>query len=229
MNILFIRLFLIFASIFFICFACLVGNVFVDSLVFNSVFIIINGTYSYFLLLRYLPIKLSPLEERIYEKDFKRVMDRRTFRDLIRKAYLRSFSEGGQITHHGNNFSGLFYVAMINPKFKVTYIKKGKEYFEIKENSWIGVVEYMMYEKEKRKLISVPVTNTKIAQLPDKELKEIKKIKKNIKVKWGLDAVVKETGDLNEVLDPIYEEDDDPCYVYEFPLSVNIFFNKLFF
>jgi hypothetical protein len=172
---------------------------------------------------------LSPLEERIYEKDFKRVMDRRTFRDLIRKAYLRSFSEGGQITHHGNNFSGLFYVAMINPKFKVTYIKKGREYFEIKENSWIGVVEYMMHEKEKKKLTSVAVTNTKIAQQPDKEWKEIKKIHKSIKVKWGLDSVVKETGDLNEVLDPIYEEDDDPCYVYEFPLAVNNFFTNLFF
>ena len=110
----------------------------------------INGTYCYYLLLRYLPIKLKPLEERIYEKDFKRVMDRRTFRDFIRKAHLRTFSEGGQICHHGNNFSGPFYVAKIKPGFKVIYIKKGKEYFEVKENSWIGVVEYMMYEKEKK-------------------------------------------------------------------------------
>jgi hypothetical protein len=220
-NILYIRLFLICASVSFIVFAIVVGNVFVDSLVFNSVFIIINGTYSYFLFIKYLPVKLTPLEEKIYKNDFSRVMDRRTFRDLIRKAYLRSFSEGGQITHHGNNFSGLFYVALINPNHKVTYIKKGREYFEIKENSWIGVVEYTMYEKEKKKIgAEIGIKSSKTETEENIKKKELHIKEKKIKVKWGLDAIVKECGEIAEINEEIYLQEDDACYVYEFPLAV---------
>jgi hypothetical protein len=224
-NILFIRLFLILASMFFIIFACLVGKVFVDSVVFNSVFIIINGTYSYFLLLKYLPIKLTPIEERIFQKDFKKVMDRATFRDFIRKAHLRTFSDGGQICHERNNFSGLYYVALINPNYKVVYIKKGQKYHSIKENSWIGVVEYMMYEKECLKMERL----RNESQNRNEDPKKKKKLKG--KVQWGLDAVVEEvpnkqtevnyTENVNETaVENIYEEEDDPCYVYEFPLNV---------
>jgi hypothetical protein len=220
-NILYIRLFLILASCFFITFAIVVGNVFLDSILFNSLFIIINGTYSYFLIIKYLPVKLTPIEERIYTKDFSRVMDRRSFRDLIRKAYLRSFSEGGQITHHGNNFSGLFYVALINPNHKVTYIKKGREYFEIKENSWIGVVEYTMYEKEKKKIeTDIKIQSSKSETDENTKKKELHIKEKKIKVKWGLDAVVKECGEIEDINEEIYLTEDDACYVYEFPLTV---------
>ncbi len=219
MNILFIRLFLIAASLSFILFAITFGNVFVDSVVLNSIFIIINGTYSYFIIKKYLPVKLNPLEERVYQKDFKSVMDRRTFLHFIRRAHLRTFSEGGQICHSGNNFSGPFYVAMVNPNYKVVYIQKGKEYFEVKENSWIGVVEYMMYEKNKIKAV---IKDTK-----GSPMEETVALKKKIeKVKWGLDALVKEKvdpqGEQTDLNDPIFEVEDDPCYVYEFPLGVRI-------
>ena len=187
---------------------------------FNCVFIIINGTYCYYLLLRYLPIKLKPLEERIYEKDFKRVMDRMTFRDFIRKAHLRTFSEGGQICHHGNNFSGPFYVAMIKPGFKIVYIKTGKEYFEVKENSWIGVAEYMMYEKEK-KIHDKQAKPTKTQKVEQEDANALIKYKK-VKVRWGLDALVKENHEQNETRQQVFEEDEDPCYVYEFPLGVRL-------
>lgn len=228
MNILFIRLFLILASVFFICFACIVGNVFVDSIVFNSVFIIINGVYSYFLLLKYLPIKLTPIEQRIFDKDFNKVMDKRTFRDFIRKGHLRSFSEGGQICHDGNNFSGLFYVALVNPNFKVSYVKKDQEYFTAEENVWIGVVEYMMYEKEKRMAAVNEPKHTKSAS--NEDTNTLIKKKNKVRVKWGLDAIVRERSSPRAVNDPIYEEEDDPCYVYEFPLGVkNIIFTLISF
>jgi hypothetical protein len=218
-NILFIRLFLIGASLCFILFAITFGNVFVDSLIFNAIFIIINGTYSYFLILKYFPVKLTPLEERIYNKDFQKVMDRRTFQHFIRRAHLRTFSEGGQICHQGNNFSGPFYIAMVNPAFKIVYIQKGKEYIEVKENSWIGVVEYMMYEKNKMK---ANFSDSKKGGPLDATV-NIKK-SKAVKVKWGIDAIVKEKTDLQiektDAEDPIFLIEEDPCYVYEFPLGV---------
>ena len=49
------------------------------------------------------------------------------------------------------------------------------------------------------------------------------------KIKWGLSAVVEEIPEeerksiKREALsDPFYEDDDDPCFVYEFPLEVLI-------
>lgn len=85
-------------------------------------FILINGTYSIKLLLeRYRKVPLDPLEERIFEADFKRVMDRRTFKRFIGKGYLRTFADGGQIVHKGNNFSSIYYVALINPNYRVQY------------------------------------------------------------------------------------------------------------
>lgn len=217
------RLFLIVAAIFFLVFAIVVGNVFVDSVIFNCVFIIINGTYSAFLLMyRYMKIQLNPLEERIYEKDFKKVMDRRAFRNFIRSAHLRSFSEGGQICHYGNNFSGLFYVALINPNYSINYIKQGKLYMKVSENSWIGTVEFSLYEKSK-KLESAK--NVKV-QTPE-EKKETLKERNKRKVKWGLDAIVKEKEQEVIVTEQIFDEYDDPCYVYEFPLKVFIINNYL--
>jgi hypothetical protein len=245
-NILFIRLFLIAAAVFFIVFACVVGKVFVDSIVFNSIFIIINGTYSVFLILKHIKVHLTPLEERIFEKDFKKVMDRRTFRNFIRKAHLRTFSEDAQIVHNKNTFTGLYYIALLNPNFMVQYIKEGKSYFNVGENTWIGVVEYTMYEKVKKE----NAEKLALKKKEDDEIVQKKKKKKNThkehtfytryaKIKWGLDAIVKEKTHLNaegvmvaktmnEILptrkenvnDSFYQEEDEPCYVYEFPLNV---------
>lgn len=165
------------------------------------------------------------MEQRIFNKDFQKVMDKRNFRDLIRKAHLRTFSEGGQICHNGNTFSGLFYVALLNPAYKVTYIKNGKEYFDVEENVWIGVVEYMMLEKEKKILMQEMREERKRnkTQIDDKEkaaaFSLIKKKSKG-KVKWGLDALVRERSNPLQSDDPFYIEEDEPCYVYEFPIGV---------
>lgn len=154
------RLFLILAAVFFIIWAVLIGNIFVDAVVYNSVFVIINLTYSIILIKkRYFKVALDPLEERIYQKDFKRVMDRLAFRNFMRSGYLRTYNEGGQIIHQGNNFSSVFYVATIHPKYKVTYYKNDKEYLSVKENAWIGVVEYSMMEKEDKKIANVKINN----------------------------------------------------------------------
>jgi hypothetical protein len=164
-------------------------------------------------------VKLTPLEERIYQKDFQKVMDRRTFQHFIRRAHLRTFSEGGQICHQGNNFSGPFYIAMVNPAFKIVYIQKGKEYMEVKENSWIGVVEYTMYEKNK---IKANFSDSNKGGSVETGL-NLKKQKVE-KVKWAIDALVKENISVqfekNDAEDPIFQIEEDPCYVYEFPLGV---------
>jgi hypothetical protein len=222
MNILLIRLILILASIWFTIHAIVIGNIFVDMTVFNLVFIILNGIQSYFLFLKYLPIKLSPIEQRIFDKDFSKVMSKADFRDFIKKGYLRSVSAGGQICHLNNNFSGLYYIALINPKYKVYYIKNKKKFTSVNENSWIGVVEFMMFKKE-RLIQEVKNKNNNQSQNKKSSWKKLRS-----KIKWGLSAVVEEIPEEEKNLirhevreDPFYEDDDDPCFVYEFPLEVS--------
>lgn len=159
-DVLYMRLFLILAAVFFIIWAILIGNIFVDAVVYNSVFVIINLTYSLILIKRrYFKVKLDPLEERIYEKDFKRVMDRSSFRDFMKLSYLRTYNEEGEIIHQGNNFSSVFYVAAIHPNYKVTYYKNKKEYLSVKENAWIGVVEFSMMEKEDKRIANIKIND----------------------------------------------------------------------
>lgn len=208
-DILYIRMFLILVAVSFMTFAITVGNVFLDSILFNTVFIIINIIYIIPLVKKRLPVKLSPLEERIFEKDFKKHMSRRLFKDFIQNGYIRTYADGGQICHSGDGFSGVFYTALINPNYKVVYTKQGNEYLTVKENSWIGVVEYVMLQKEKKELNAL-----------QREHNGQKKPKR-AKVKWGLDAKVKETGDNIKVTDPIYEEEDEPVVIYEFNLRVS--------
>jgi hypothetical protein len=222
MNILFIRLILILASVWFTVHAIVVGQIFVDMVVFNIVFIILNGIQSYFLILKYLPIKLSAIEQRIFDRDFSKVMSKADFRDFIKKGYLRSVSAGGQICHLNNNFSGLYYIALINPNYKVYYIKNRKKFTSVDENSWVGVVEYMMFKKER---LIQDVKNKQQNQVDTKK-PSWKKLKS--KIKWGLSAVVEEIPEEEKKLikpeiknDPFYEDDDDPCFVYEFPLEVS--------
>lgn len=221
MNILFLRLTLILASVWFTIHAIVIGNIWVDMVVFNIVFILINAIQSYFLLIKYLPIKLSPIEQRIFEKDFSKVMSKADFKDFIKKGYLRSVSAGGQICHLNNNFSGLYYIALINPNYKVYYIKNNKKFNSVDENSWIGVVEYMMFKKER---LIQEVKNKQHNEVENKK-PTWKKLKS--KIKWGLSSVVEEIPDEEKKLiktevknDPFYEDDDDPCFVYEFPLEV---------
>ena len=212
-DILYLRLFLILASVFFITFAITFGNVFVDSVAFNCVFIIINLTYSILLIIhRYVKVKLDPLEERIYNKDFSRVLDRRTFKNLMKKAYLRSYSDGGQIVHDGNTFTSMYYVACLNPQYNVIYTKKGVNYNTVSEGSWIGVVEFVTHERNKKRIRKLGA-----------DLEGIHRIEKEEKVKYGLTAmVIRKEGIAAQSNDKIYQEFDEPCYVYEFSLRVNI-------
>ncbi len=108
---------------------------------------------------------------------------------------------------------------MVNPAFKIVYIQKGKEYMEVKENSWIGVVEYTMYEKNK---IKANFSDSNKGGSVETGL-NLKKQKVE-KVKWAIDALVKENISVqfekNDAEDPIFQIEEDPCYVYEFPLGV---------
>ena len=128
-------------------FGCLVGNIFLDVIIFNGVFILINIYNSIPLFLKYLEVKLKPLEEKVYQENFKNYLSRRNFKKLISKSILNFYSNDSQITRLGNSFHSLYYIALIDPSYEVILIKDGVELYPLKENSWVGIIEYMKYLK----------------------------------------------------------------------------------
>jgi hypothetical protein len=155
-------------------------------------------------------VKLGTLEERIYERDFSKVLDRTTFKNVMKRAYLRSYSDGGQIVHNGNNFTSLYYVASLNPNYNIIYTKKNVNYHTVAEGSWIGVVEFVSYERNKKRISKLGLN-----------LQEIHRIEKEEKVKYGLTAMVVKKEEESKVLnDKLFEEYKEPSYVYEFSLRV---------
>jgi hypothetical protein len=79
-----------------------------------------------------------------------------------------------------------------------------------------------MFKKER---LIMEVENKKNNIVSENKKPSWKKLRS--KIKWGLSAVVEEIPEderksiKSEALsDPFYEDDDDPCFVYEFPLEV---------
>lgn len=220
-----------------------------DALVFNIVFTIIHLIYIaivYFT--RWAPVKLDPIQERMYKRDFHHIMNRRCFKRFIDRGYLRCFNQGTEIISQGSDFSSVYYIASIHPDFRIEFKKGGKEYLSVRENAWMGVTEYIMMEKERTKLLVTKVNemkdleavqqkqpgyNKKKAKQQEKERmkkcthgKQIKNLSKmrniqlmNTNVKWSISASVVYKHE-NQEIDEFYDLLEAPVYIYEFSLKV---------
>jgi hypothetical protein len=212
-NILFLRIFLILASVFFITFACVIGNIFLDSIVFNVVFILINIYQSIPLFIDYIEVKLDPLEEKIYEENFKRYLSRRKFKTLISKSVLRFYSGESEITHSGNSYTCLYYIALIDPSVDVVLLKDNVEIYTLKENSWVGIIEFMKYLKIDKKKI----------EENRKKIKSSAHIHGNVDMKWDIDCHIRQKVSFNrdeitEGKKKLLEEYPAACWVYSFEI-----------
>jgi hypothetical protein len=199
--------------VFFICFATIVGNVFLDSVIFNSAFILINIYQSIPLFVEYLEVKLDPIEEKIYEENFKKYLSRRKFKTLISKSVLRFYSEESEITHTGNSFTCLYYIALIDPTVEVVLLKDNVEIYSLKENSWIGIIEFIKYLQMDKKKI----------EEKKKLIKSAAHIYGNVDLKWGIDCQIRkkkydnfeETDENRKIL---FEQYPAACWIYSFEI-----------
>jgi hypothetical protein len=149
-NILVFRFWLILSAVFFIVWGLEPErSVQVDTLIFNAIFIIINIVQSVPLVRQIWPVKLTELEEEIYERDFKIQMSKRQFKFFIKNFGLDHY-EGhkSQLCSHQSSFRHLIYIAKIYPGWRVTLMDKdGMTVKELHEGSWIGTIEYIQYEE----------------------------------------------------------------------------------
>ena len=191
----------------------MIGNIFLDTLLFNSLFILINIYQSYPLLLEYIEIKLDPLEQKVYEENFKNYLSKRKFRTLISKSVLRFYSEEAEITHSGNSFTTLYYIALIDSSTEVVLLKDNIEIYTLKENSWVGIIEFMKYLKADKKLI----------ESNKKKVKSSAKIHGNVDLKWDIDCRIRKKNSENDGNDDekrrnLLKDYPSACWIYSFEI-----------
>jgi hypothetical protein len=151
-NVLVFRFWLIVSAIFFIVW-CNVPEraVQVDQLVFNVLFIIINIVQMIPLARQIWPVSLTPLEEKIFDRDFHIQMNKRQFKRFYERVRIQNFkTDKASICTYGSNFDSMIYIAKLSPGWKVClYDKNGEKLQELTEGSWIGTIEFVIYDKTK--------------------------------------------------------------------------------
>ncbi len=211
-NILVFRFWLILSAVFFVVWGCQEERAFqVDTLVFNLSYIVINIVMSIPLLKQKWPVKLTPLEEEIYERDFKSAMDVRQFKRMISRMSTQSFdAHCSQLCVIKSKFSHLIYVAKLNPGWKIVLRKDETNVItELFEGSWIGTIEYMF---------------------------ELQRNQGDPAIKWGITAMVEESREVLEtnnyqptVTDQkLIPSSDAGCLIYIFDCNVKLFMILIF-
>ena len=178
-NVLVFRFWLIMASVFFICFANDPQRaVQLDMTLFNLVFILINLIMMIPLVKQVLPVKLSPIEEELFERDFQSHMNKKQFKRFISKFKALKYHDKAQLCANKSQFTHLFYIAKIHPGWKIHLKSHGDVAFKtIPEGGWIGTIEYVLYENEKSK-------------------KDSKKDTSEVIVSWGITAEIVRESDV---------------------------------
>jgi hypothetical protein len=205
-NILVFRFWLILSAIFFILWGCdPVRSLQIDTLIFNLFYIVVNIIQSIPLAKQVWPVTLSPLEEEIYERDFKSSMDKRQFKRLISRMETQSYdAHNSQLCVIKSKFNYLIYVAKLNPGWRVVLRKEDTNVItELSEGCWIGTIEYMF---------------------------ELQKKEGDAPIKWGITATIeeiKECVQTNPNYLPTVPEgrlipnlDDAGCLIYIFDCQV---------
>lgn len=164
--------------------------------------------------MEYLEVKLDPLEEKIYKENFYKYLSRRKFKSLISKSRLRFYSGESEITHKGNSFNCLYYIALVDPKYEVVLSNDGVTLYILKENSWVGIIEFMKYLQSDKKTI----------QENKNKIKSCAQVYGNVETKWEIDLRLKKcdkpnlSAESNEKRRMMLEQYPAECWVYCFEL-----------
>ena len=190
----------------------------VDTVIFNSIFVIINILQSIPLILKLLPIKLTLLENEIYNRDFKSYLTPNQF-----KLFISSFesemhsTNNSQLCTFGQTFNELIYIAKIYEGFDIDLRSEDNRIMsQATEGSWIGVIEYSKREQ----YMTIPEIHTKMNN-------------DELEVTWGVSATlnIKNNSIVNKYKEVLYDNDNmeyqllkpknKGCKIYRVNLTVH--------
>jgi hypothetical protein len=144
--------------------------IFLDSIFFSILFIIINAYRSFKLFIKLIPPSFTSEEKKLYNRYFSKYFKLNEYRKLIDCARRRVYRINSTVTNTGNEFTSIFFIADITASDIMVDLRVfGKSTRLLDNNSWIGIVEYV-------DLISNKVNSD---------------VMKNEPITWGIDIVIK--------------------------------------
>jgi hypothetical protein len=119
-------------------------TIFLDCQIFNLIFIVLNGYFSFKLIIKLIPPEFSTEERRLYNKYFSRYFKPHEFRKLADVARRRVYRVSSNLINQGNGFSSLFFVVDIPDDDNISINLKigGSVVKKLLNFAWIGIVEY---------------------------------------------------------------------------------------
>lgn len=133
-------------------------------------------------------------------------MDARTFKKLMGTTRLRDYNDGSQLCNQGNKMHAVYFVALVNPNYRIALRKDGFNFFHLEEGSWIGAIEAVTFInqlKEHRKHVD----------------NDPRTFRHNIK--WGISAnlIKRQSLDEEDDIENIFLSYREACYLIEFDLD----------
>ena len=152
----------------------------IDTLIFNAVQIIINIVLIFYLIKDITPASMSPFMAELFNRDFKAFLNGRQFLHFMKYFDLIKANKAGTYLCRADTvFNCIYYVAKVNPKFKLCITSSDSSYKikDVVEGSWIGIIEYTAFDEQLGKKI---------------KLKEITGKSRRFDVLWGINCFVEE-------------------------------------
>jgi hypothetical protein len=125
-------------------------------MIFNIIFLLINGYKSAKLIMRLIPAKFTEEERKLYNKYFYRYMKPGEYKKLLKYSRRRVYRVNSTIIKQGNGFSSLFFIVDFK-NVKIDLKLDGKTVKVMRQYGWVGILEYV--EILSKKSLSEAVLN----------------------------------------------------------------------
>lgn len=116
---------------------------------FNIAMIAINMYYSLPLIKQHIGIKLSDVEEHVYQNYLQKYMNRRICKEILESGTLQHVAHNNYIVQKDNNYEGVYLIVSLRNEDQVNVYSNSEKIVAHYDKPffWLGVIEYEMLRK----------------------------------------------------------------------------------
>ena len=134
-----LRLILIAAALFLLFFALKLPVLYVDAIIFDLLFIIINAFLSFKLVTRLIPPQFNNEQKLLFNDYFGKILKPLEFKRLLKYHRRRVYRVNTNVITKGNCFESIFFVAnMTSDDIKIDVKINGNSITKLNNYSWVG-------------------------------------------------------------------------------------------
>ena len=113
---------------------------YLDAIVFDCLFIVINAFLSFKLISRLIPPKFTDEQKNIYNDYFCKILKPLEFKRLLKFHRRRVYRVNSNVINKGNCFESIFFIARVSrDSIKINVKLNGNSVAELTKYGWIGI------------------------------------------------------------------------------------------